>query len=69
MYDSSCVDETKICMGGQPICANKNDLKWCKNTSSWSLQQIETEWKQLYDHSKCTLKNHTDERDFHGQSI
>ena len=56
-------------MGGVPLCTNKMDLKWCKSTTSWSLKQSEIEWKPLFEHSKCTLKNHTDEKDSHGQSI
>ena len=35
-FFSSCVEEKKLC-NGISQCANKNDLKWCKNGTSWTL--------------------------------
>ena len=34
---SSCVDETQLCKPGVALCPNKEDLKFCKNATSWSL--------------------------------
>ena len=36
LFISSCVAERKLCNGIYQ-CANKNDLKWCKNGTLWSL--------------------------------
>ena len=41
---SSCADESKLCKG-VALCPNKEDLKFCKNATSWSLP--DTDWKPI----------------------
>ena len=64
-FISSCVDELKVCKG-IPQCSNKEDLKWCKNATSWSLPHTE-DWKPLNGLVRCT---HPGQPDYHpGQWI
>ena len=63
-FISSCVNELKVCKG-IPQCSNKEDLKWCKNDTSWSLPH--TDWKPLDGLVRCT---HPDQPEYHpGQWI
>ena len=50
LFFSSCVDETKLCMGF-PLCKNKNDLKLCKTATSWNLANAD--WKPILYYSMC----------------
>ena len=52
----------EVCKG-DPKCSNMNDLKWCKNTTSWNQP---TNWTSIYDRSICNL---TPQTDSHGQVI
>ena len=58
----SCVDESKLCKG-VPFCGNKEDLKWCKAASMWT---IPDNWTPMYNlktkqkQEKCTSLNDTD---------
>ena len=47
LFISSCVEEKKLC-NGISQCANKNDLKWCKNGTSWTLPN---NWVMPIDHN------------------
>ena len=63
-FISSCVDELKVCKG-IPQCSNKEDLKWCKNATSWSLPH--KNWKPLDGLERCT---HPGQPEYHpGQWI
>ena len=63
-FVSSCVDELKVCKG-IPQCSNKEDLKWCKNATSWSFSH--TDWEPLYQLVRCT---HPGQPEYHpGQWI
>ena len=52
---SSCVDETQLCKPGVVLCPNKEDLKYCKNATSWTLD--DSKWKLI---SGMFLPEHTD---------
>ena len=41
----TCADESKLCKG-VALCPNKEDLKICKNATSWSLP--DADWKPIY---------------------
>ena len=61
---SSCVDELEVCKG-IPQCSNKEDLKWCKNATSWSLPH--KDWISLRKLVRCT---HPGQPEYHpGQWI
>ena len=63
-FFSTCVNELKVCKG-IPQCSNKEDLKWCKNATSWSLPH--TDWKPLEGLVRCT---HPGQPEYHpGQWI
>ena len=51
---SSCVEESKLCKG-VALCPNKEDLKFCKNATSWTLD--DSEWKPT---DGRFLSEHTD---------
>ena len=63
LYFSSCVDESQLCKG-TPLCANKQDLKWCKNSTKWSIDP-----GPLDDHYKCTSRHSSNETNSNGQWI
>ena len=50
----TCTDETKLCKG-VALCPNKEDLKYCKNATSWTLD--DSEWKPI---KGMFLSVHTD---------
>ena len=56
---SSCIDESQICKG-LPLCNDKNDLKWCKNATTWN-EQPGADYLDIEDHSVCTLSPQSDE--------
>ena len=63
-FISSCVNELKVCKG-IPQCSNKEDLKWCKNATSWSLPH--KDWEPLVKLIRCT---HSGQPEYHpGQWI
>ena len=49
----TCVNEKSLCKGKR-LCANGNDLKWCKNATSLT---IPPGWKPLYGHVNCNYIN------------
>ena len=57
-----CIDESKLCKG-VPLCDNKEDLKWCKAASNWT---VPDNWTPMYNSNnmhlekKCTTLNDTD---------
>ena len=61
----TCVDEMDACKG-VPRCRNMNDLRWCKNTTSWNEP---TNWTSIYAHSVCNLTPQPDGMASHGQVI
>ena len=61
LFTSSCVKERNLC-NGISHCANKNDLKWCKNGTSWSLPNNwvlpkDIEGDEGLDYSVCSSDN------------
>ena len=54
-FISSCVDETELCKPGVVLCPNKEDLKYCKNATSWTFD--DSEWKPI---DGMFLAEHTD---------
>ena len=66
LFFSSCVDETKLCMG-TPLCKNKNDLKLCKNATSWNLANAD--WKPIVFFSICPMMPQKNEITSFGQQI
>ena len=54
----TCVDETELCKG-VPLCDNKEDLKWCKAASMWTVPGNWTPMKDGYVQAreKCTSLN------------
>ena len=63
----SCVDESKLCKG-VALCPNKEDLKFCKNTTSWSLPDAD-KWEAISDHVYCHVEGKPDSKSPHGQLI
>ena len=55
---SSCVDESQMCKG-IPLCDDKNDLKWCKNATTWN-ENPGANWKAIRNHFVCTLSSQLD---------
>ena len=66
LFCSSCVDETKLCMG-TPLCENKNDLKLCRNATSWNLANAD--WKPVVFSSTCPLTPQNNKITSYGQFI
>ena len=65
----TCADESKLCKG-VALCPNAEDLKFCKNATSWSLP--DADWKPiLFDFSDNYVScNHLkDEPNPQGQQI
>ena len=64
----TCVDESELCKG-VPLCDNKEDLKWCKAASIWT---VPDNWTPMMTFKpgevdekpqiKCTFLNDTDPR-------
>ena len=57
----TCVDESELCKG-VPLCDTKEDLKWCKAASTWT---VPDNWTPMIDKNehvqqKCTTLNDTD---------
>ena len=50
----TCADESKLCKG-VALCPNKEDVKFCKNATSWTLDY--SEWKPT---DGRFLSEHTD---------
>ena len=67
LYFSSCIDETQLCKGF-PLCQNKIDLKWCRNTSSLSDPNV-AEWKPIDTLSICNRTPQVNGTTPHGQWI
>ena len=63
----TCVDESKLCMG-VALCPNKEDLKFCKNATSWSLP-VADKWKAIDEHVYCHVEGKPDSQSPHGQLI
>ena len=64
---SSCVEESKLCKG-VALCPNKEDLKFCKNATSWSLPDAD-KWETIRDHVYCHVEGKPDSQSPHGQLI
>ena len=65
----TCTDESKLCKG-VALCQNKEDLKFCKNATSWSLP--DTDFKPIYltDSDNYVSCNHLkDQPNPQGQQI
>ena len=63
----TCADESKLCKG-VALCPNKEDLKFCKNATSWSLPNANT-WAAAIDHVYCHVEGKPDSQSPHGQLI
>ena len=55
-----CIDESELCKG-VPLCSNKEDLKWCKTASMWTVPENWTPIEIFYPNTlgpepqkKCT---------------
>ena len=59
----TCVDESELCKG-VPLCGNKEDLKWCKAASMWTVPDnwIPMIYVTNKHQIKCTFLNETDPR-------
>ena len=44
---------------GIPLCDDKNDLKWCKNATTWN-ENPGANWKSMNNHFVCTLSSQLD---------
>ena len=63
----TCADESKLCKG-VALCPNKEDLKFCKNATSWSLPDAE-KLEAIRDHVYCHVEGKPDSQSPHGQLI
>ena len=65
---SSCVDESQLCKG-VALCPNAEDLKFCKNATSWTFDDSEWTRNGHLDEISCNHLGSTDEENLQGQQI
>ena len=51
------MDESELCKG-VPLCGNKEDLKWCKAASMWTVPE---NWTPMLDYTPENLVTSTDQ--------
>ena len=69
VFGSTCVNEARICEG-VPLCPNKHDLRWCKETPIQNWMPFSYLSNQEYlNFTYCTLSDHPNRTDLQYQQI